>query len=151
MTLFIFLSSMVVLVQAQTIVVTNDQGLGFGSFSQTGDAGGTVAISNTGTRTATGDVVLISSSYFYSIFTITSTSATPLTVTIDQPTAQLTDGNGNSISLQLGVSEPESPQVSSAETAEVHIGGTLTLGTRAQTPPGTYSGEVLITFTENNQ
>lgn len=138
---------------SQTISVTTDQGLGFGGFSQTSDLGGTITISNTGNRSSTGSVILLESGsvYFYSIFTITTESTSALTITIDQPTASLTGSNGGTISLQMGVSDPESPTVSLGSPAEVHIGGTLTLGASGDNPPGNYSGDVLITFTVNNQ
>lgn len=153
MSLSILLISVVQVVSSQTISVTTDQGLGFGSFSQTSDLGGTVTISNTGARSSTGSVTLLesSSAYFYSIFTITTDSATPVMVTIDEPTATLTGSNGGSMSLQMGISDPGSPTVSAGSPAEVHIGGTLTLGASSENPPGTYSGDVLITFTINNQ
>lgn len=150
---FIFCFSLLSAGTAQTIAVTSEQGLSFGDFTQTSDLGGTVSISNTGARSSTGSITLIgsSSASFYSIFSITTDSATPVTVTINEPTAILSGSNGGTMSLTLGVSDPEAPSVSSVSPAEVHIGGTLTLGSRAESPPGTYAGNVLITFTINNQ
>lgn len=149
--IFVLLWASSTFVWAQSITATNDQGLGFGDFTQTADPGGTITISNTGVRSATGNVVLLGSTYFYAIFSITTDSATPVTVTIDQPTATLSGSNGGTMSLQIGIADPQSPSVSQMAPAEVHIGGTITLGTRLENPPGSYSGNVLITFTVNNQ
>ena len=150
---FIFCFSLLSEVAAQTIAVTSEQGLSFGDFTPINDLGGTVSISNAGVRSSTGSISLIgsSSAFFYSIFTITTDSTTPVTVTINEPTGILSGSNGGTISLTLGVSDPEAPSVSSVSPAEVHIGGTLTLGSRAENPPGTYDGNVLITFTINNE
>ena len=136
---------------AQTITVTNDQGLAFGSFSQTSNTGGTVTVSNNGARSSTGAVLLVSSTCFASIFTIATDNLSPLTITIDQPSATLSGSNGGSMALQIGTSNPASPVVSVGSPVEVFIGGTLTLAGTAANPPGIYTGNVLITFTVNNE
>lgn len=135
--------------RSQTIDVTNDQGLAFGSFCQLNDNGGTATVSNAGVRSSTGDIILLSSTFFYSIFTITTDHPSPVEVNIDQPVAILSGSNGGSISLQLDQALPFSPSVSSGSPAEVYIGGTLTLGPQASNPPGHYTGDVLVTFTVN--
>jgi hypothetical protein len=145
----LFLS--IIAVSAQTITVTNDQGLAFGNFWQAGNSGGTVTLSNTGARSSTGDVVLLNSTFFHSIFNITTESLSPVSITVDQPTAILSGSNGGSMTLEIGPPSPASPSVSALSPVQVSLGGTLTIGSRSNNPPGTYSGDVMITFTVNNQ
>jgi hypothetical protein len=135
----------------ENISVVNDQGLSFGRFWQANDVGGSVSVSNTGVRTSTAGVGLVASTFFYSIFTITTQSTSALMITIDQPNAILYGSNGGSMSLQIGPSNPLSPSVVSGSPTQVFIGGTLSVGSRASNPPGNYTGEVLITFTVNNE
>jgi hypothetical protein len=146
-TFFILLS--VGTARSQNIEVTNDQGLAFGSFCQFNDSGGTATVSNAGVRSSTGAIILLSSTFFHSIFTITTDDPSPVQVNIDQPVATLSGSNGGSISLQLD--QASSPSVSAGSPAEVYIGGTLTLGPQASNPPGHYTGDVLVTFTVNNE
>lgn len=127
-------------------VVTKMQDISFGAFSRTGS--GTITISNTGIRSATGSVTLLSlgASYYQAIFAIEAPSGTVVTI-LNGPDVTLTGSNGGTATLQLGNSNPASPFATTATppaTNPVGIGGTLTVS--GSSPPGTYSGTFSVTF-----
>jgi len=114
--------------------------------------GGTVAISSTGTRTASGDVVLLNLgvSYFESIFEVEGIAGTVVSI-LNGPNATLTGSNGGSMSMSIGSSTPVGPfsiMVSPPTRTQVRIGGTLNVGAPASNPPGTYTGTFYVTFNQ---
>lgn len=137
---------------SQVISVTTVQNLNFGAFSQ-GSSGGTVIISNSGSRTATGTVVPLNlgKQYFQAIFEVEASVNTIVSI-LNGPDETLTGSNGGTMSLHIGNSDPGSPFVSTIAPpgrTQVTIGGTLSIGNPASSPPGTYSGTFYITF--NNE
>jgi hypothetical protein len=127
------------------------QNIHFGAFTQ-GAVGGSVILSTAGTRTATGDVVLLNlgTTYYQAIFEIDAIVGTVISI-MNGPDATLTGSNGGSMSMTIGGSSPTSPFVNSLQPPSrttVYIGGTLNVGSPASNPPGTYSGTFYITFNQ---
>ena len=134
-----------------SIIVYTVQNMQFGAFTQ-GAIGGTVELSTSGIRSATGDVILLNMgvSYFHAIFDIEGIAGTIVSIT-NGPNATLTGSNGGSMSITLGSSSPFSPfniTVQPPGRTEVKIGGTLNVGAPASNPPGTYTGTFYITFNQ---
>lgn len=127
------------------------QNLRFGAFTQ-GAIGGTLAISSTGNRTATGDVVMLNMGIIYSeaIFEVEGIAGTVISIN-NGPNATLTGSNGGSMSMTIGASNPATPYsilVSPPSRTQFNIGGTLHVGTPAANPPGNYTGTFYITFNQ---
>jgi hypothetical protein len=130
--------------------VTTIQNLGFGAFSN-GASGGTITVTSFGDRTSTGSVTLLNLGQPYSqaLFDVVAPPGTIISIT-NGPDATLTGSNGGTMSLQLGVSDPASPIAADPSgTTRISLGGTLTIGNTATSPPGSYTGTFYITF--NNQ
>lgn len=133
------------------IYVFTYQNLQFGTFAQ-GGSGGTVIVSNTGTRSATGSVILINQggSFFQCIIDVQAPPGSLISIT-NGPNATLTGSNGGTVTLVIGNSNPTSPfntTVSPPARTPVNIGGTLTVGNSAASPPGNYTGVFYITFNQ---
>jgi hypothetical protein len=134
-----------------SISVFTVQNIKFGAFTQ-GISGGTVIIANDGSRSATGEILPLNlgSQYFQAIFEIEAPIGTIISI-INGPDATLTGSNGGSMSLQIGTPEPLSPfntVISPPGRTQVSIGGKLTVGNLAVSPPGNYSGTFFITFNQ---
>jgi hypothetical protein len=124
-------------------------GLRFGAFFAT-TSGGTVSVSPSSIRTATGSLVLADFGYVYgpASFNIVAVPGTQVTI-LNGPDVTLTGSAGGSVTLHLGVSSPASPFVTTAvppSSNTVNIGGTLTVGSAVASPSGAYSGSFYITF-----
>lgn len=133
------------------IYVYTYQNLQFGAFAQ-GGSGGTVTVSSSGGRSATGSLVLINQggSFFQTIIDVEAAPGSLISIT-NGPDAVLTGSNGGTITLTIGSSDPGSPfatSVSPPARTPVSIGGTLTVGNTAASPPGNYSGVFYITFNQ---
>jgi hypothetical protein len=133
------------------IIVYNVQNLNFGAFT-IGSTGGTVIIATNGTRSVTGDVIALNlgTLYFQAIFDIDGPQGSIVSI-LNGSDATLTGSNGGSIYLQIGNSDPPSPfiiTVMQPARTTVNIGGTLTVGSPAANPPGTYTGTFYITFNQ---
>jgi hypothetical protein len=131
---------------------TSVQNLCFGAFSQ-GSIGGTVIISASGSRSVTGSVVPLNLGVNYSpaIFEIEAPEGTIVSI-MKGGNVTLTGSNGGSMMLQIGNSDPPSPfaiSVPPPGKTRINFGGTLTIGSLTQNPPGSYSGTFSITF--NNE
>ena len=127
------------------------QNLRFGAFTQ-GAIGGTVVLSSSGTRTVTGDVILLNMGILYSeaIFEIEGIIGSVISIN-NGPNATLTGSNGGSMSMSIGSSSPASPftiTVQPPGRTQINIGGTLNIGSPAANPPGTYTGTFYITFNQ---
>ena len=125
------------------------QNLAFGAFYHS-NTGGSVIIENDGSRSVTGDIVALNLgiSYFNAIFEIEAPPGTIVSI-LNGPDATLTGSNGGSMILTVGTSSPATPfstTLSPPSRTQVNIGGTLTVGNNASSPPGTYSGTFYITF-----
>jgi hypothetical protein len=137
---------------AQIISVSNIQSLRFGAFSS-GNSGGSVTIGPSGERTSTGSVNLLNlgAPFHESIFEIEVVPGTVVSVTSGRNVV-LAGSNGGQMTLAISNSNLSSPFIASAApplTTVTKIGGTLTIGTSAASPPGNYSGIFYITF--NNE
>ena len=137
---------------SQISSVTSVQNLGFGAFSQ-GSIGGTVVISANGSRSVTGSIVPLNLgvNYYQAIFEIEAPEGTIVSI-MNGGNVTLTGSNGGSMLLQIGNSDPSSPfaiTVPPPGKTTVNFGGTLTIGSLFQNPPGSYSGTFSITF--NNE
>jgi hypothetical protein len=140
------------LAKSQITSVTTIQNLSFGAISQ-GNSGGTVIINSSGSRTTTGSVVPINLgiSYFQAIFEIEAPRGTIVSI-LNGPDATLTGSNGGTMSLHIGIAEPGTPFQTDVEPpgkTQVSVGGTLTIGDAATSPPGNYNASFYITF--NNE
>lgn len=133
------------------ISVYTVQNMSFGAFSN-GVTGGTVIISTNGTRSVTGNVVPLNlgTSYFHSIFDIDAPIGSIVSIQ-NGSDVTLSGSNGGSMTMHIGGSDPPSPFitiVSQPARTQVSIGGTLTVGSSAANPPGTYNGTFYITFNQ---
>jgi hypothetical protein len=125
------------------------QGLSFGAFYH-GATGGTVVITPAGSRSATGDVVLLSLGLPFSaaLFQVHAHRGTVISI-LNGPNTLLTGIPSGTMSLHVGASNPSSPFVSNVNfniAIPLYIGGTLTVGNSAANPPGSYNGTFDITL-----
>jgi hypothetical protein len=125
------------------------QVLSFGAFYE-GSSGGSVIIDPSGSRSSTGDVVLLGLGYPFSpaLFEVHAHPGTVISI-LNGPDAVLTGIPSGSMTLHIGSSIPGSPFVSTVHyniAIPLYIGGTLTVGSPAANPPGNYSGTFEITF-----
>lgn len=125
------------------------QGLSFGAFYH-GAVGGTVVILPSGSRSATGDVVLLGLGFPFSaaLFQVHANRGTVISI-LNGPDAVLTGIPSGTMNLHIGGSNPSSPFVSNVDyniAIPLYIGGTLTVGNSAANPPGTYTGTFDITL-----
>jgi hypothetical protein len=131
------------------VVTTVPPGLGFGAFTQ-GAAGGTVTINSGGSRSSTGDVILLGLGIPFSTaaYQLVGNQGTVISI-LNGPDVSLTGSGGGSMILHLGVTNPLSPFVITTIPPAymiLNIGGSLTVGSPAANPPGNYSGTFNITF-----
>ncbi len=132
------------------IVTFNEsQPLAFGAFSP-GAAGGTVTVAPGGTRSAAGDVVLLSMGFAYTpaMFYVRANQGTVLSVLVSPPVT-LTGSGGGTLTLQVSGTLPSSPFVTTLpwpQQTTVLVGGILTIGNMASNPPGNYTGNFSITL-----
>jgi len=134
---------------SQNLTVFNDQELSFGSFYLLGATGGSLSVSNTGIRTTTVSIQDVNSSFLVSAFTLSTDSLNPINITITSSPTTLSNGVGDSMSLEGGISNPANPVVQSGSPVQVFIGGTITID--SEIPAGDYYGELLITFSIMNE
>jgi len=129
-------------------ITATSQYLSFGAFYQ-GATGGSVIIDPSGSRAATGDVILLGFNPFSAaLFDVHAHPGTVLSI-LNGPDAILTGIPTGSMTLHVGNSIPASPFVSTVQfnvTIHLYIGGTLTVGSPAANPPGDYSGTFEITL-----
>jgi hypothetical protein len=131
------------------IQVTPSQNIGFGAFTM-GASGGSVIITPAGSRSATGDVILLSLGYTFSAaaYRVVGNPGTVVSL-LNGADVSLTGSNGGSMLLHIGSSSPASPLVINTTPpayTELFVGGTLTVGNAAANPPGAYNGTFFITF-----
>jgi len=132
------------------IILTADNSfpLAFGAFTP-GAGGGTVIISPGGTRTSTGDVILLNLGYSYSsaVFYIRANPGTVISLMITSPVTLVRAGGGT-LTLNVGGTQPVSPFVTTLpwqQQTTLLVGGTLTIGPVGMNPPGQYSGSFSVT------
>lgn len=131
------------------VTVSLVQNLNFGAFCQ-GNSGGTVIIYPDGSRSSTGDVILLNQGFSFSsgLFDVTANPGTRVTI-LTSPDALLTSSSGKTMTLKIGDSDPSSPFIITTNppsTSELKIGGTLIVGSPLANPPGNYTGSFNITL-----
>jgi hypothetical protein len=124
------------------------QQLSFGAF-HTGASGGTVVVSSTGSRTATGSVVLAGGIAYQAIFNVRLIPGRLVQIQLG-PQAQLTRiGGGGMMAMDVGPTDRGSSFVTSGGHPfynTVNVGGTLNVGDILANPPGSYEGSFSVTF-----
>ena len=135
------------------VIVTfnNAQPLAFGAFTP-GLSGGTVTVFPGGSRSSTGDVVLLSLGYLFTpaMFYVRANPGTVLSVLINPPVT-LTGSGGGTMTLQTGGTLPASPFVTTLpwpQQTTLLLGGTLTVGNIGANPAGSYTGTFNVTFVQ---
>ncbi|MCB2220633.1 MAG: DUF4402 domain-containing protein [Bacteroidetes bacterium] len=134
-----------------SVTVNLSQNLSFGAFYH-GDIGGSVIIYSDGSRSSTGDIVLLTMGYSFStgLYDIVANPGTLISV-LNGPDAILTGSNGGSMILQLGDTYPSSPFVVTTPppaSTQLSIGGTLIVGNSLMNPPGNYGGTFDVTLVQ---
>lgn len=132
-------------------ITPTSQYLSFGAFYN-GPSGGSVIITPSGTRSSTGDVVLLGLGYFYSAarYEVHAHKGTVISI-LNGPNTILTGVPSGSMTMSVGASSPSSPFVSTVNfnvIIDLYIGGTLIVGGPAANPPGSYSGTFFITLVQ---
>lgn len=135
-------------VAAQTITVTSLQELEFGSFFASDNIGGTVAISNNGAWTSSGNFQLINSyPHHAAIFRISTESVSDVKVEVESYAVNLTKPDGTTLFLTANLPDSAVYTVSYLAPVEVSIGGSLDISSEAGSSPGNYVGNVSIKVT----
>ena len=129
--------------------VTVVQNLGFGAFAQ-GAAGGSVTINSAGSRSSSGDIILLNLGYLFSAasYRLVGNAGTVISI-LNGPDVSLPGSNGGSMTLHIGASDPASPFVLLTvppDYTTMNVGGTLTVGNPGSNPPGNYSGTFDVTL-----
>lgn len=134
-----------------TVTVNMSQNLAFGAFYHF-NTGGSVIINSDGSRSSTGDVVLLNLGFSYStgLYDIVGNPGTLVSI-LNGPDAILTGSSGGSMTLQIGNTDPSNPFVITTlppASTQLRIGGTLIVGNPLSNPPGNYSGTFDVTFVQ---
>lgn len=134
-----------------SVTVNMSQNLSFGAFCH-GSAGGSVIVYSDGSRSATGDVILLFLGYNVStaLFDVVANAGTIISIQ-NGPDATLTGSNGGLMTLKIGDANLVSPfviTVNPPAITQVMIGGTLIVGNSINNPPGNYSGTFDVIFNQ---
>jgi len=133
-----------------TVTVSLVQNLSFGAFYHF-NVGGTVIIFNDGSRSSTGDIVLLNMLPFSTgLYDVVANRGTLITI-LNGPDVLLNGSNGGNLTLKIGASNPISPFIVTTtppSATQVSIGGTLIVGNPLANPPGNYSGTFSVTFVQ---
>ena len=132
-------------------VTVTAQSLSFGAFTL-GTVGGTVTISSTGSRSSTGDIVLLGLGYSFTtaLYQIVANPGTLISLIFNNPVT-LTGTPGGTLTLNIDSSDPVSPFVTTVPyptPTSLNVGGTLSVSNLLANPPGSYSGTFDITFVQ---
>lgn len=127
------------------ISVSLTRGLVFGNFI-TGANGGSVTVTSTGGRSSTGSVVLLPTGLgSQAIFAVTLDRKSNVSWIVTS-IVDLSNGKGNTLRLTVNSFYPVSPASLQYGINNVNVGGTITVGSPAVSPPGSYTGSFSITF-----
>jgi hypothetical protein len=134
-----------------SVFVNPAQPLSFGAFYQ-GPSGGSVIVYPNGSRSVTGDVVQANLGYSFApaLFEVEALPGTLVTI-MNGPDVTLTGSNGGSMKLRIGTSSPTTPFIvptTPPSRTVVTVGGTLTVSSPQNNPPGSYIGTFNIIFIE---
>ena len=126
------------------------QNLNFGAFYHQ-NAGGTVIIYPDGSRSATGDVVLINMGFSFSpgLFDVAAYPGTLVSI-LDSPDATLSCLCGGTLTLRIRQADSYPTIITTVPPAstQVKVGGTLYVSNSPANPPGDYSGTFFVTFVQ---
>ena len=136
----------------RSLTVTATQAIHFGTL-WAGATGGEVIVNWDGSRSSTGDVVLLAMAPLAqpAIFEVKICHGRNIIITFS-PTTLLTNGTGSSLTLEIGPTEQGGNNASFPTNYDcnfitpLRVGGTLIIPGSA--PPGTYSGSFDITFNQ---
>ncbi len=137
----------------RTITVTATQALHFGTLCVKGWPGGTVTVGYDGSRTSTGNIVLLSISPAAqpAIFEVKLCEGRSIIITFS-PTTTLTGSNGGSLTLDIGPTEKGINGASFPANSDCNFITPLRVGGTLHLPPvtihGTYTGSFAITFNQ---
>jgi len=137
----------------RTLTVTPTQAIHFGTICVTGGIGGTVAVGYDGSRTSSGNIVLLSIAPTAqpAIFEIKLCQGRNVIITFDA-TTNLTGSNGGQLTLDIGPTENGVNGASFTTNSDcgfitpLRVGGTLHVPGNAI--PGIYAGSFAITFNQ---
>lgn len=137
----------------RTLTVTPTQSIHFGTFCLSSTAGGTVTVGYDGSRSSTGDIILLSMSPTAqpAVFEIKLCQGRNVIINFDA-SITLTGSNGGSLTLDIGPTEKGGNNASFITNNDcnfitpLRVGGTLHIPGTAI--PGTYSGSFEITFNQ---
>jgi len=137
-----------------TITVTPTQSIHFGTFCRTGSSGGTVIVGYDGSRSSTGDIVLLTRAPTAqpAIFEIKLCEGRNVIITFDATITLTGSHQGPSVTLDIGPTEKGLNGASFATNSDcnfitpLRVGGTLHVPGTAI--PGTFTGSFAITFNQ---
>jgi len=127
------------------------QPIQFGSFCITGAGGGTVSVGYDGSRSATGNIALLNIPPYATpaIFDIKLAHSSNVSILYDPPYLTL-NANSGSMALVIGPTDKGSDgasfSISANIVSQLRVGGTLTV--TGSSPPGFYSGNFAIRFSQ---
>jgi hypothetical protein len=137
----------------RTLTVAATQPIHFGTFCVTGKGGGTITVGWDGSRTSTGDILLLSIAPIAhpAIFEIKLCQGRNVSIVFDA-TIILTGSNGGSFTLDIGPTEKGGNNARFATNSDcnfvtqLRVGGTLHIPATALS--GVYTGGFNITFNQ---
>lgn len=142
---------------ARTLSVEATQSLNFGTFclSSSSAPGGTVTVGWDGSRSYTGDIILLSGfpGHAPAIFEVNLCQGRNIIITYSATTV-LTGNNGGSLTLNIGPTEKGGSGSSFPVNyncqfiTPLRVGGTLDVGPNMSNPGGVYTGSFSITFNQ---
>jgi hypothetical protein len=137
----------------RNVTVTATQPIHFGTFCVTGGAGGTVSVGYDGSRTSTGNILLLDllPAAQPAIFEVKLCQGRNITVIFDATTV-LSGSNGGTVTLDIGPTEKGISGSSFSTNSDCNFITPLRVGGTLHVPgtviPGSYTGTFSITFAQ---
>lgn len=141
---FIVFFLMVGNLTAQNIFIHGEQELQFGDFFLSENKGGTIRISNTGQRSFTGGVNLLSANYSPAIFNISTDSQAPIEVEIDAYIENMINAEGAEMPLEVNETHHKVYTLEAGKPLRLFIGGTLKIDPGVNQSLGSFKGVVTL-------
>jgi hypothetical protein len=132
------------------ITVYPIQNFNFGTFYP-GNSGGTINILPDGSRSATGDIILINTFFTSSQATFDIEAPAGSVISLSSPDTILTGSNGGTLTLKMGNTDLGLTFNTTAvppNRTRIQIGGSLIVGDHVSSPPGNYQGTFSLTFNQ---